>query len=239
MELTRLLILAAAALTASACFDDDNENHGTSVVSPAGMIYADQNTDTLIIGSWDSYNATIDCDWIYPKTGFHFEANDSTLYRMWPLTITPNTTGKMKKATLSVISTWQPFSGVFQQTAWVNVTSPRPVYYEKDQPLPENMHYNNLEDVTAKFLIEKGKDEPGDRIQFALFDEMARISADSWIKLDRDSVARKKPYTHKSDTLTVNFTLNANNTGADRTGAIVILTQNGVRTEISVKQRAR
>ena len=58
MKLTRFLILGAIAFSAAACSESTSEFHYFHVESPKTLIYADQSTDTLIIQSTDSWEAT-------------------------------------------------------------------------------------------------------------------------------------------------------------------------------------
>ena len=91
MKLTRFLILGAIAFSAAACSESTSEFHYFHVESPKTLIYADQSTDTLIIQSTDSWEATTEADWIRPKT-FDFQIRpDASMLHKRVMYITPVT----------------------------------------------------------------------------------------------------------------------------------------------------
>ena len=236
MKLTRFLILGAIAFSAAACSESTSEFHYFHVESPKTLIYADQSTDTLIIQSTDSWEATTEADWITPKT-FDFQITpDASMLQKRVMYITPNKSGKINSSYFTIKCDGRTHRRTCIQASWMNVVSPGPKYYGPDGDIENPNELTDFTGVGVRYEMVKAPDETTGEIIFNLYDKKATISTgDSWITLAQTSAEHTQA--SLSQQFKIEFTLEENQTGADRTGTITITTQNGVTQTISIIQK--
>lgn len=236
MKLTRFLILGAIAFSAAACSESTSEFHYFHVESPKTLIYADQSTDTLIIQSTDSWEATTEADWITPKT-FDFQITpDASMLQKRVMYITPNKSGKINSSYFTIKCDGRTHRRTCIQASWMNVVSPGPKYYGPDGDIENPNELTDFTGVGVRYEMVKAPDETTGEIIFNLYDKKATISTgDSWITLAQTSAEHTQ--VSLSQQFKIEFTLEENQTGADRTGTITITTQNGVTQTISIIQK--
>lgn len=236
MKLTRFLILCAIAFSAAACSESTSEFHYFHVESPKTLIYADQSTDTLIIQSTDSWEATTEADWITPKT-FDFQITpDASMLQKRVMYITPNKSGKINSSYFTIKCDGRTHRRTCIQASWMNVVSPGPKYYSPDGDIENPNELTDFTGVGVRYEMVKAPDETTGEIIFNLYDKKATISTgDSWITLAQTSAEHTQG--SLSQQFKIEFTLEENQTGADRTGTITITTQNGVTQTISIIQK--
>ena len=237
MKLTRFLILGAIAFSAAACSESTSEFHYFHVESPKTLIYADQNTDTLIIQSTDSWEATTEADWITPKT-FDFQITpDASMLQKRVMYITPNKSGKINSSYFTIKCDGRTHRRTCIQASWMNVVSPGPKYYGPDGDIENPNELTDFTGVGVRYEMVKAPDETTGEIIFNLYDKKkATISTgESWITLAQTSAEHTQG--SLSQQFKIELTLEENQTGADRTGTITITTQNGVTQTISIIQK--
>jgi len=125
-----LSAIAASILLISSCHKDP-ENHLLNVVypSPYGIVYADQELDSIIFETFNSYNTESQVDWIEVVAGASHEVNYDyrNLYAFTSLVkFEPNTTGKTRVGAVRIDSYDYSTAAVFYQYGFLNISHPEP-----------------------------------------------------------------------------------------------------------------
>lgn len=130
-----LCAIAAALLLFSSCHKDP-ENHTLYVVYPnpalpyESWVYADQELDSIVFETFDSYNTTSLVDWITIKAGASYEVNYDyrNLYAFTTLlSFEPNTTGKTRMGSVRIDSYDYSSAAVFYQFGFMDIRRPEPL----------------------------------------------------------------------------------------------------------------
>ena len=150
--------------------------------------------------------------------------------------ITPNKSGKINSSYFTIKCDGRTHRRTCIQASWMNVVSPGPKYYGPDGDIENPNELTDFTGVGVRYEMVKAPDETTGEIIFNLYDKKATISTgDSWITLAQTSAEHTQG--SLSQQFKIEFTLEENQTGADRTGTITITTQNGVTQTISIIQK--
>ena len=125
-----LSAIAASILLISSCHKDP-ENHLLNVVypSPYGIVYADQELDSIIFETFNSYNTESQVDWIEVVAGASHDVDYDyrNLYAFKSLvSFEPNTTGKTRVGAVRIDSYDYSTAAVFYQYGFLNISRPEP-----------------------------------------------------------------------------------------------------------------
>ena len=176
------------------------------------------------------------------KTSFIWRGRSSSLYgtssmlQKRVMYITPNKSGKINSNYFTIKCDGRTHRRTCIQASWMNVVSPGPKYYGPDGDIENPNELTDFTGVGVRYEMVKAPDETTGEIIFNLYDKKATISTgDSWITLAQTSAEHTQG--SLSQQFKIEFTLEENQTGADRTGTITITTQNGVTQTISIIQK--
>ena len=125
-----LSAIAASILLITSCHSDP-ENHLLNIVypNPYGIIFADQENDSVIFESFDSYNITSQDEWISVVAGSSYEVDYDyrNLYAFTSLlSFTPNTTGRTRVGSIRIDSYDYSTAALFYQYGFMNIVHPEP-----------------------------------------------------------------------------------------------------------------
>ncbi len=234
MKKTLLLLLSVALL--AAC-DKENSNHTIFFSYPAGaygVAYADQETDSVVIVTFDSYQASTDVDWITIDPDLEYMKIQNSYWYMWeipiPLTFDANTTGETRMGIISIHNFgdgWdRTVQTLFLQMGWLNITHPAPTYQyytvQNSDTIPANYP------MTATFELTDTATQVRDSLTFIAYDDWTVTCKSDFVKLENA--------TGSAGECKVDITLvDANETAAERT-AELILTSRGVSSTIKLTQ---
>lgn len=130
-----LSAIVAGFLLLVSCHKDP-ENHTLYVVYPnpaqpqGGWVYADQELDSIVFETFDSYNTTSLADWITVTAGASYEVDYDyrNLYAFTTLvSFKPNTTGKTRIGTVRIDSYDYSSAAVFYQLGFMDIRHPEPM----------------------------------------------------------------------------------------------------------------
>ena len=129
-KVNSLCTIAAGILLLASCHKDP-ENHLLNVVypSPYGVVYAEQDMDSVIFETFDSYNMISQVDWIKVIAGESYEVDYDyrNLYAFKSLvSFEPNTTGKTRMGAVRINSHDFSSGAVFYQRGHMNISRPQP-----------------------------------------------------------------------------------------------------------------
>lgn len=224
MKKISTLWLGIATLLACACSENGNEFHQTYFYpqTPSGLLlYADQETDSVALISYDSWTASPSAEWFaITPTSLTVPPGYSSRQRI-DITTTPNTTGQLRRGVIQVDS-YAKLGMAVSQTSWLNITSP-------------SARYDNGTDgespVSASFAMTVKADTTAASVSFQVFKDGATLSSsDAWITVPGDI------YTAGSHKVTL--TVEPNRT-TEKRRATLTLTSNGVSTPVEVTQNGR
>lgn len=232
MKFCKFFIPAFTSMLFVAC-DSTYEYHATSFYPSNESIitYADQDRDTILVISYDSWTLTNTCDWLTVKvadsqvddisikvaSGYY----DVTRLDFYP---EPNTTSSTRSTVIRVVSSYSDTGtlGVyFYQYPFLHITNPSPLAGSDGN-------------ATFTLYVEgdavSSSDEVDTSISFYVYDENATLSSsDSWVTPEQTS-----GFTTGVE-LTIPLTIEANTTGAQRT-ATLTLTSSGITNTITIVQ---
>lgn len=232
MKICKFFIPALAVLALVAC-DSTYEYHSTSFYPSNESIitYADQDCDTILVVSYDSWTLTNTCDWLTVKvansqvddisinvaSGYY----DVTRLDFYP---EPNTTGSTRSTVIKVVSSYSDTGtlGVyFYQYPFLHITNPSP-------------SADSDGNATFTLYVEgdavSSSDEVDSSISFYVYDEDATLTtSDSWVTPEQTSGFTT------GEELTIPLTIEANDTGARRS-ATLTLTSLGITNTITIVQ---
>lgn len=237
MKITKTLIIGTAALLATSCSKSEFEYHHFYIYSPQTIIYADQYTDTLIVESTDSWEASTEADWISPKMFSYEVGPDLSLYQKKAITITPNTTGAIKPSYFTFDSNGRSYRRQCVQTSWLNIISPSPIFYGPDGDIDSPNEIIDYTGVNVRFEESKSSTAASGSIILDLYANSATVSTNAeWITLPQTTLTRTEG--GMCQRFNIDYNLETNNTGVDRTGTITITSDNGVSTSVTITQHA-
>lgn len=130
-----LSVIAACIMLITSCHKDP-ENHTLYLIYPNPAIqqdcwvYADQEQDSIIFETFDSYKTTSLADWITVTAGASYEVNYDyrNLYAFTTLvSFKPNTTGKTRLGSVKIDSYDYSSAAVFCQFGFMNIRRPEPM----------------------------------------------------------------------------------------------------------------
>ena len=132
MKIVNSLSAAAAALLLFVSCSKDPENHALYVLHPSSpryQIFADQESDSIVFQTFDSYNMLSLNDWITITAGDSYDVKYDyrNLYEFTSLvSFKPNTTGKTRVGTVRVQSYDYQSAAVFTQLGYMDIYHPAP-----------------------------------------------------------------------------------------------------------------
>ncbi len=249
MKLKNLTICALAAFTMSACDNgSNNNNHYISVPTPEGVVYADQQTDTLTVQSTDSWTATVEDedyskDWFSPKEFSTTVPSGKIAYSRYGFNILVNTTGGMRKSYFVIKSNGKTLRKTLVQVPWLNITNPGMEIRRKDGTVTSLYDTEHFRELQAYFYFTIAAKGGSDNLKMKLYAPSAEIStSDEWINLQDSeskyvkSITVNHPTKATSYEVTIPINVTANSTSAKRQGKITITTSSGITQEVSVIQ---
>ncbi len=249
MKLKNLTICALAAFTMSACDNgSNNNNHYISVPTPEGVVYADQQTDTLTVQSTDSWTATVEDedyskDWFSPKEFSTTVPSGKIAYSRYGFNILVNTTGGMRKSYFVIKSNGKTLRKTLVQVPWLNITNPGMEIRRKDGTVTSLYDTEHFRELQAYFYFTIAAKGGSDNLKMKLYSPSAEIStSDEWINLQDSeskyvkSITVNRPTKATSYEVTIPINVTANSTSVKRQGKITITTSSGITQEVSVIQ---
>ncbi len=249
MKLKNLTICALAAFTMSACDNgSNNSNHYISFPTPEGVVYADQQTDTLTVQSTDSWTATVEDedyskDWFSPKEFSTTVPSGKIAYSRYGFNILVNTTGGMRKSYFVIKSNGKTLRKTLVQVPWLNITNPGMEIRRKDGTVTSLYDTEHFRELQAYFYFTIAAKGGSDNLKMKLYSPSAEIStSDEWINLQDSeskyvkSITVNCPAKATSYEVTIPINVTANSTSAKRQGKITITTSSGITQEVSVIQ---
>ncbi len=249
MKLKNLTICALAAFTMSACDNgSNNNNHYISVPTPEGVVYADQQTDTLTVQSTDSWTATVEDedyskDWFSPKEFSTTVPSGKIAYSRYGFNILVNTTGGMRKSYFVIKSNGKTLRKTLVQVPWLNITNPGMEIRRKDGTVTSLYDTEHFRELQAYFYFTIAAKGGSDNLKMKLYAPSAEIStSDEWINLQDSeskyvkSITVNRPTKATSYEVTIPINVTANSTSVKRQGKITITTSSGITQEVSVIQ---
>lgn len=130
-----LCAIAAALLLFASCHKDP-ENHTLFVVYPNpsqpldGWLYADEELDSIVFETFDSYKTFSMADWITVTAGESYDVDYDyrNLYAFTTLvSFKPNTTGKTRRGVVRIDSYDYSSAAVFLQLGYMDIYHPMPI----------------------------------------------------------------------------------------------------------------
>lgn len=130
-----LCAIAAALLLFASCHKDP-ENHTLFVVYPNpsqpfdGCLYADEELDSIVFETFDSYNTFSMANWVTVTAGESYEVDYDyrNLYAFTTLvSFKPNTTGKTRRGAVRIDSYDYSSAAVFLQFGHMDIYHPTPI----------------------------------------------------------------------------------------------------------------
>lgn len=249
MKLKHLTLFALAALAMSSCDNgSSNSEHYINVPTPEGVVYADQETDTLTVQSTDSWTATVEDEdysknWFSPKEFSTTVPSGKIAYSRYGFNILANTTGGMRKSYFVIKCNGKTLRKTIVQVPWLHITNPGMEIRRKDGTVTSLYDYEHFQELQAYFyftIVAKGG---SDNLKMTLYTPSAEIStSDEWINLQNSesmyvkSLTVNRPSKATSYEVTIPINVTANATSAKRQGKITITTSNGITQEVSVIQ---
>lgn len=247
MKLINFSLCAVAALMMCAC-DNGSEttNHTLAVTRPDGVAYADQTKDTLQVYSTDTWTATIaDVDWLSPNEFSRTIGSNILDNASFPLTVKPNTTGKIRTATISVKANGKTLNKTYAQMPWLNIKRPTQEIRRSDGTVTSLYDYDHLSELMAYFYFQAEAKGAQDSITMTLYAPSAEITTgDDWVSLRNADNEYVKSMTvtlqsgEVSRNIVIPFVASASTLKSKRTGTITITTSNGLVQPVSIYQAA-
>lgn len=224
----KLIVLVAVALAFTAC-NKESYRHMVALDRPSsgqyGVVYADQQADSVIFSTFDSYKVSTNETWITVDPEWASKTITNSYWGYWkvavPLSFTPNVTGETRLGQVAVnsygVDNWdRTVTAAYLQLGWLNITRPE----------AELMSYTDYP-RKASFTQQVGATQEADTLQFTVYGD--------W------TLSTEAPYIHLVSTggtkglQTVGYTLDANDAAESRE-AYVHLVSNGVTQAILIKQ---
>ena len=211
----------------------DPENHLLSVVHPNsyGLLFADQESDSIVFETFDSYNLVSQDDWISITAGESYDVHYDyrNLYAFTSLlSFKPNTTGKTRIGTVRINSYEYSSAAVFYQFGYMNIRRPAPQATEMEDSVAFTL---NVPASAAQDSICFNVSKPW-TLSYADIADLpyADISDNTWVKFDKAHGAAG------DNKVTIDLTPNTNTENA-RT-IVLALTCGEVINLINIRQAA-
>lgn len=228
----RRLILPCLALVATlftAC-NKESYYHTMGIQIPQGvaLIDADQTLDSVVFNTTDNFQLSSNAEWLIVPDSMLSGKIPNYYHMVWivnsPLVVTPNTTGKMRTAQLTVRcfgeDDWDQSSvATYHQLHWLDITHPSPNYAYKDGAITD-----------AAFVMTDSATQVTDTLRFNVHGKWTLTGGGNFV---HPVVAEGEPGTQK-----VGLAIDPNPNTTERQEQMV-LTSNGVSTTITVKQAGR
>jgi hypothetical protein len=152
-KLSFLCSFMAVALFVTSCVKDP-ERHilHVSYPVPCSILYADEQTDSLVFETYDSYKLTSLADWITISAGESYDVkyNYMNLYFFKALlSLTQNTTGRTRQGSVRIDSYDHPSGAIYYQLGCLNIKHPMPVSTDSLHAIPDSVSFDLLVDATA------------------------------------------------------------------------------------------
>lgn len=229
MKKLSAFLLPVAALCLMACSESEYEVHQTYFYpqNVSGMLfYADQESDTIRLVSYDSWTAKTSVDWLaVSPTQLTIPSGTGAVKRL-DITATPNTTGKNREGQIQVDS-YFTIGMYVRQASWLNIHYPsgNPVSSTQPDDRTTGVHH---EDVQMDFSMKLKADTTSAEIDFTVYKDGALLrSSEPWLTTPELMLTAGR---HK-----VKLGVEKNESAEERS-ATLTLTSNGVSTPIRVIQ---
>ena len=220
------LLMGAFAFFASCSDDPDSHTIGVrSVTSNSNLVsyYADQTHDSVNVVSTDSWVANTNCDWINfkqtarPTINYHINyVYGQALTKSECIVINPNTTGQDRTTAITVEANNRTVALQVKQLGNLNITKPA----------------RNMTGGTDLFVTKLQRGAGAVKIAFTVYNDAILTTENSWLHvLDNDFAGTRFGQQFEA---TINYDANA--TGAERRGAVKLVSVTGATTEIAVVQ---
>lgn len=233
MKLRNLILAAAALVGLVACNESTNEYHSTYFypITPSGVqTYADQQTDSLHVMSYDTWTLNNTTEWVDMKVGtsqtnqikVEVPTGYFNLSRL-DFVLQPNTTGKTRSTVVLVNSSFDKVGTIATQLTqypFLNITTPG-----------VRMNEDGTNGTFTLDLPQKANNENATSfIVFTVYTPDAQLTSSAdWLTVDKSNgftaSVREK----------VNVTAQPNTTTEARKAQLT-LTSGGVTTVINVNQ---
>lgn len=205
------------------CNKDDSKYHSIQLYRPwggVGYIYADQTVDTVAFTTTENFSFASDASWIKvdPEKSKGTVKEGFMLTTYFPITIEPNTTGKVRTGVINGKMYSDDFNRdlnlLFQQLACHNIVRPIPV---------------EISNMGIEFLAKDSAHWTKDSIRFTAYCDWKLETTDGSYLTPR--VASGKPGRH-----TVILDLTPNTTTEKKEATLFLKSTNGVTTEMKYTQ---
>lgn len=215
--------LLALALGLSACDNNSNGEYNVLAIAPIDetphVIYADQTVDSCVIISTNDWTASVTSDWMTLKPEYASAKVEAggVLYKHIAVNYDINKTNAVRYGVLRVNNNKHTVGRQDMQTYWLNITSPTPVFTNKETY------------AGVRFVSNVSSQAQSNRIAFTTYSPTATISTEAnWVSLPDSAYA--------AGSHAINAALLANTTGANRTAQLVLKTSNGIADTIQIVQ---
>ena len=228
MKKILLPLMALAILLTGAC-NKESYYHTMSVVKPvqAGIVFADQEIDTLQFYTTDNFTLTSNADWAVVPDTMKSGKIKNYYHQVWvvtsPIVFDANTTGSPRTAQISIKcfgdDDWDNTgTATFHQISWLDITRPLPKYSYKERVV-----------TGATFEAEDSATQVTDTLVFYVFNK--------WTLTDGDfvhpEVLSGNPGENK---VALRVEQNASTTSRETS---IMLTSRGVKTSIKYTQKGK
>lgn len=227
MKKTFWLLLAVLSIITASC-SKDSYYHNMAIIYPSGgkILYADQDLDSVVLYTTDSYQASSSVAWLSIPTDRTAGKIENYYRYVWqvsiPVQLEANTTEKTRTALVAVHTfgsdDWKQTGTVtFYQLPWVDVYSPVPSYsYVEGIP------------TAASFLATDSATQVSDTLKFYVYDK--------WTLSDGSFVHPTAIMGEKGDNV-IALMLDSNTTKGERHDTLTLVIR-GIKTRIAFKQEA-
>lgn len=224
MKKTALSLFTVSVLAFSSCSESSSEYHSFAMPYPVGsdiQYYADQEKDSLVIQSTDSWRITQENGaWISfsqesltLKPGFYAQ-------QIVQMSFSSNTSDEKRVTTAAVTANGRTFRKTFTQLPYLNII--RPNLIEQDE--------------MPTFELTDSAHVTTDSIKFVVHAQKCEIKSNaSWL-IPADTIVERSIDTNRPRHYTCDLRLIPNTTSEERKGELTLSTSNGCSTVIKVRQ---
>ena len=224
-----ILPLVVLVLFLTGACNKESYYHTMSVIKPvqAGIVFADQQYDTVSFYTTDNFTLTSNDDWAVVPDSMKSGKIRNYYKQVWmvtsPIIFDANTTGKPRLTTIAINcygdDDWnQTASATFYQLSWLDISRPLPKYSYVERTV-----------TGAAFEAEDSATQITDTLCFYVYD--------NWTLTDGEFV-HPKTLSGQSGENKVAVDVEVNATTASRETTIT-LTSRGVATPIKFTQKAK
>jgi hypothetical protein len=229
MKKIHLFLLAFAGITFSSCLEDKNELHFFAMPVPNGpeaKLYADQERDSMVIVSTDSWVLTPQKgDWMdFSQTSLDIKPGYQAT-TVIDLAFPANDTGENRSVEAWVKADGRSYMKKFTQVSYMNIQRPDMTL----TPGEEAPEYPEFELTDSSYVTK-------DSIIFISYAKKIEIASNAeWLVPERTVIERQQD-TKQPRKYTVLLALEPNNTQEKREAELVLSTSNNCLTVIKVHQ---